>query len=317
MKRKIIQCVNKYRPESFILMYHKIYSGVKIDPWRLNVSENNFESQLLFLKKHYKVINLEQFVRNKKENKMEPRTVAITFDDGYKDCFTTAFPLLKKHGIPATFFVNSGYIENQEEFWPDRLIRLLLVDKKLPEKDLYITCVNRTWANEKAKHPNTQERSRFFMDVWYTLLQLHPVMRNHALQEIEEWINFPTTVLEHSKAMTKEELIAMAKDPLISIGGHTTNHVALKFMDKESQREEIESNKFWLEKVLRKPIAGFAYPNGEFNKNSVLLMKEYGFDYACTTRELRNSHYVSDYKLPRFQVCDWNKGEFEAKLKAW
>jgi peptidoglycan/xylan/chitin deacetylase (PgdA/CDA1 family) len=89
-----------------ILMYHSV--TVNTQPGnRLQVSTDSFERQMRFLKSHrYNVVPLEELAQLIKKNKRIPsRTTAITFDDGYKDNYTHAFPVLKKYHLPATIFV--------------------------------------------------------------------------------------------------------------------------------------------------------------------------------------------------------------------
>ncbi|MDD5252592.1 MAG: polysaccharide deacetylase family protein [Candidatus Omnitrophota bacterium] len=90
-----------------VLMYHSINS--KSDPvlYRLIVKPESFARQMQFLKAHhYNVISLEELANLMREKKKIPRkTVVITFDDGFKDNYTYAYPVLKKLGLPATIFV--------------------------------------------------------------------------------------------------------------------------------------------------------------------------------------------------------------------
>jgi len=89
-----------------ILMYHLVNSNASPDD-KLTVSVDIFERQMRFLKDHrYNVVSLEEaasLIRDKK--KVPPKTIALTFDDGYKDNYTHAFPILKKYNLPATIFV--------------------------------------------------------------------------------------------------------------------------------------------------------------------------------------------------------------------
>ena len=89
-----------------ILMYHSV-NAVAPPENRLVVSAASFERQMRFLKEHrYNVVSLEaiaELIREKK--KIPDRTLAITFDDGYKDNYTYAFPILKKYSLPATVFI--------------------------------------------------------------------------------------------------------------------------------------------------------------------------------------------------------------------
>jgi peptidoglycan/xylan/chitin deacetylase (PgdA/CDA1 family) len=314
IKRRFLKVQNQFRPKSFILLYHRI-TDLEIDPWDLAVSTDNFEEQLIALKEAYNVISLNELIEDKKNRKLKERSIAITFDDGYKDNYTAAYPILIKHQVPATFFISSAYIESQNEFWWDKLIRFVLTDTNLPKK-LELKSLNKHW--DISKH-NFDEKSKFdfFMDVWGSLLQVHPNLREQALSEIETWSNHDKVIRSDHLPMSKTELIDMAQHPLISIEAHTNNHAALGYLDQNSQREEIQSGKRWLEKVLNKPITGFSYPNGSYNGETISLMAEIGFEYACTTEEFRNSNYISDYKLPRFQVCNWNEKEFINRLEQW
>jgi peptidoglycan/xylan/chitin deacetylase (PgdA/CDA1 family) len=89
-----------------ILMYHSISEQVP-EGNRLVVSAKTFDRQMRFLRQHrYNVVPLALaalWVREKK--KIPPKTVVITFDDGFKDNFTHAFPVLKKYGLNATLFI--------------------------------------------------------------------------------------------------------------------------------------------------------------------------------------------------------------------
>ncbi len=89
-----------------ILMYHYIDSG-EAKKSRLGVSPEVFEKQMRFLKIHkYNVLPLEKIVELIKAKKLIPRkTVAVTFDDGYSNNYTYAYPVLRKYNLPAAIFV--------------------------------------------------------------------------------------------------------------------------------------------------------------------------------------------------------------------
>lgn len=89
-----------------ILMYHYINDEEPLKS-KLGVSPSSFEKQMRFLRRHnYNIITLEELVNLiAGENKIPRKTVAITFDDGYLDNYTNAYPVLKKYNIPATIFV--------------------------------------------------------------------------------------------------------------------------------------------------------------------------------------------------------------------
>ncbi|MDI6605626.1 MAG: polysaccharide deacetylase family protein [Candidatus Omnitrophota bacterium] len=99
-----------------IIMYHRVLPGATYAD-RLVVSVETFDRQMRFLKiNRYNVITLEKLadlIRQKK--KIPPKTVSITFDDGYEDNYTNAFPVLKKYGLAATLFVIVGEVGDRHK----------------------------------------------------------------------------------------------------------------------------------------------------------------------------------------------------------
>ena len=98
-----------------IIMYHSVGPGNTTPPnygEKLNVSTRVFEKQMKFLSDHdYNVISFVEFVNRVKRNERIPhKTLAITFDDGLKNNFTNAYPILKKYNFPATIFVTTDFI---------------------------------------------------------------------------------------------------------------------------------------------------------------------------------------------------------------
>ena len=118
-----------YRYTVPILMYHQF--GYKEST--LFVTPENFSRQMDYLKrKGYHVISLTELVRGIKSNKKIPHnTVVITMDDGYKDNFTCAYPILKKHDFPATIFIIPGRIEEEKDFMSWQDVKTVLRDKIL------------------------------------------------------------------------------------------------------------------------------------------------------------------------------------------
>lgn len=108
-----------------ILMYHHV--DERWQEWKLSVSPESFTRQMEFLKAHrYRVLPLAEYIELLKNKKPIPRkSVVITFDDGYDNNFTEAFPVLKKMGFPATIFVQVGAVGKKGYMtWDDIMILL-------------------------------------------------------------------------------------------------------------------------------------------------------------------------------------------------
>jgi peptidoglycan/xylan/chitin deacetylase (PgdA/CDA1 family) len=108
----------KKGPNPAILMYHSV-GGPGAEKYPLDIFASSFEKQMAYLHRyHYNVIPLLDCVRSLKEGKkLPPKTVVLTFDDGYENNYTVAYPILKKYGFPATIFVIVNYLGQEKEFY--------------------------------------------------------------------------------------------------------------------------------------------------------------------------------------------------------
>lgn len=102
-----------------ILVYHRV-ANVSHDPLQLCVSPHNFREQVIYLKKHFNLVPLSRMVEDLKSRRIQEKTVAITFDDGYADNLYAALPVLEEINVPATIFITAGNIDSQEDFYWDK-----------------------------------------------------------------------------------------------------------------------------------------------------------------------------------------------------
>ena len=103
--------------KSCILLYHGVTESKSygIENYSdKHISSTEFEKQMKFLKENKKVVSIRDI-------KKESDSVAITFDDTFKNVKDVALPILKKYDIPATFFISTGFIGNNRNFWVDRI----------------------------------------------------------------------------------------------------------------------------------------------------------------------------------------------------
>lgn len=109
-----IQAKNKLKQFASVLMYHRVNENINE---QLSVNVTEFDKMMEVFSKHYRVISLYELLDGiTRGETFDSRTVVITFDDGYKDNYQYAAPILKKYNLPATFFVTSSYIDTQRIF---------------------------------------------------------------------------------------------------------------------------------------------------------------------------------------------------------
>lgn len=257
-------------------MYHRIATAAH-DHWQLSVSPQHFEEHLQVLER-YKVVALPELVRN-----VPRKGIAISFDDGYIDNYTTAKPLLEKYNMPATFFITNNNIENPAEFWWDELEYLL--------------------ENDAEQHLQT----------WQRLFPLTHEQQQKAISEIRVHRH----VRPEYTCMSAEQLQELANHPLFTIGAHTVTHAALAHRQPDEQRQEIAGNVSWLKALTGKTPALLAYPYGNYNEATINIASQQGFDAAFTTEERPVTTNSPRHQLGRFMVKNWNGQTFEQHLQSW
>ncbi len=328
------QIEKKNSSQGLILMYHRI-AEEDIDPWSLRVTPQHFAEHLEILRQHTQPVSLKQLSQAHKEGNIPDRAVAITFDDGYANNLYQAKPILEKYEIPATVFVTTDYLEQPREFWWDELERVLLQPGQLPQQ-LSLTIAGKqhqwelgeasnyseseAWKNRDCQAWKSQPGSRlhFYYCVWQQLQPLSPEQRQPLLAEIKAWANHQSSAsrLTH-RPLTIAELPQIEAGGIIELGAHTISHPLLSEQSIAVQQQEITQSKIALEKFLDRPVHSFAYPFGAYRAETVPLVREAGFDCACSTVETTVWRKSDRWQLPRFEVQNWDKAEFERRLLSW
>ena len=137
------------------------------------------------------------------------------------------------------------------------------------------------------------------------------------LKQIKIWANQSSTLRPTHRPLTIAELSQIEEGGIIELGAHTVSHPLLSEQSIAVQQEEIKQSKLDLERLLKHPVHSFAYPFGAYRDETVPLVKEAGFDYACSTVETTVWQKSDRWQLPRFEVQNWDKAEFERRLLNW
>lgn len=333
--RKKILRTAKYLTKSrhLVLMYHRI-AHLEIDPWGLAVTPENFSEHLSIIKKHAQPISLTDFYKYRKAGQLPERSVVITFDDGYTDNLYNAKPIIDRHQVPASVFVATGYCERYREFWWDELENVLFQTRSLPEKlTLKLDGKKHIWGLGKAISYTDQDkkkdrsmrawdaqpdtRMQLYHSIWSKLINLPALEIERALDEIIKWANFDPEPRSLYRPMEPDELIDLESSGWIEVGAHTVNHVALARHPIKIQELEISQSKKYLENILGHSIQTFTYPFGNYDRDTISIVKKAGFDCACTTVEETVWKGSDRYLLPRFGVWDMKGKEFENQLLSW
>jgi peptidoglycan/xylan/chitin deacetylase (PgdA/CDA1 family) len=321
-------------PGPMVLLYHRV-AQLQGDPHLLAVSPEHFEEHLLALRQHFEVSSLSELTECLARGMRPSPVVALTFDDGYADNAEAAFPLLNKHGIPATFYLASGFVGSTRECLHHDLERLLLLSPQRPDQ-LHLLVAGKpfVWAmrlreaekriaspvggwNMESKTDPTA-RHRACREIHGMLRVIPPVEREGVLEQLRSQCGDPGPARSTHRAMTWDQARQMAACELTDLGVHTVNHPYLSALPLKEQRAEILESKRALEEQIGQPVTSFAYPYGtrqSYTAETVGLLKELGFANACSNFRNRIGRLSDLFQIPRFVVGDWNGDEFLRQIR--
>ena len=309
---------SRFRPGGLVLLYHRIadVDGEKTDPFSLCVSRRNFAHHLEILHRWANVVSLEEMWRAAREGKLEPRSVALSFDDGYADNLYNARPLLEEGESPATVFVVAGCLD--ATFWWDRLIDAVMRPARLPDR-VHLEIGDRTheWAPDSG---DTRQRKGLLRQLFRLVRDLPENERERALDAAASWGGDSTPSDPGRLPLTKEELKDLASGGSVEVGAHGMTHHPLSTLSKEEQQKEIANGKSALEEIVQRPVNSFSYPFGlarDYTDESVALVAGCGFDRACTNICDVVRPTSDPYQLPRYWVRDWEGERFRRLLGRW
>jgi peptidoglycan/xylan/chitin deacetylase (PgdA/CDA1 family) len=304
-------------------MYHRV-AEVEVDPWELSVSPDHFCEQLDYLESQTNVWRLDDYVHALRSGSLPSRAVVITFDDGYADNLSTAAPMLRKAGLPATFFIVTGAVGQTGEFWWDDLERCLLRDSVSPIRLLdelssvgldLVEPGNGREEEWKAlgKRSETVEafRRALYRQIWQFAASLSPQSRSRFLDRVREASGTTVSARPTHRTLTGEELISLSRVPGMDVGAHGVTHTPLTALPLQKRRREIAESRSWLEENIDQAVETFSYPNGALDDETAMLLEEEGFSAACSTEEGLAGYGTRPLVLPRLQVPDVNGKEFE------
>lgn len=288
-----------------ILIYHRVIA--EPDPLVPDdICAREFDWQLKVLSRWFRVLPLTEAVARLRDGTLPVRAACVTFDDGYADNVSAALPILRRYGVPATFFLATAFIDGGR-MWNDTVIETV---RRTPGSTL-----DARPAGLDTLQIATPDLRRRAIDRLLAALKYLPMEeRQRRADELGAAV---ACELPSGLMMTTGDVRQLYRSGM-AIGAHTVNHPILAKLDPERANNEIRGSKAQLEAIIGASVSLFAYPNGmpgrDYYREHVDMVKELGFEAAvCTARGV--SHAASDpFQLPRFTPWDRTPGKFLLRL---
>ncbi len=292
-----------------ILAYHGVdWLQDPIINWDgLQVRPRVFRSHLDLLRQHYNVLPLSEVVGAMIEGR-DPgiNTVAITFDDGYRNNVALAAPLLAEYGFPATFYVSSGFVDGTAvPWWYELRAAVACTRKKVVELP-----------NGSAASMDTVESRMTAVMTWERFLRTQTAInRLRYMEEVRMMCSLDRVDMPYP-LMGRDEIRRLI-DMGFEVAPHTVSHISMSHENKEVIESEIRSSILAITEITGQPITTYSYPHGSLPQDydSILqMMKQNGVRAAVTTMEGMNRLDADLFKLRRLNVSGHRRDAFAALL---
>lgn len=319
-----------------VVMYHYVrdlknsrFPGIKGCDVRL------FKEQVGYIKKHYTPVTVEEVINAYNNGKQLPdHAILLTFDDAYADHFTYAFPILEHEHIQGVFFPPVKAVTehtvldvNKIHFLlaatpSDKMPLLLNELREMVEKNReeYGLESFDSYFEKLAVSNRFDPKEVIFVKRLLQVVLPEELRKKLTTELFEKAVDMDEAMFSRELYMTTDQIKCMV-DCGMHIGSHGYDHYWLGSLSKEKQEFEIAKSIEFI-KMVGGDINNWTigYPYGDYNENTIALLKQYGCKMGFTTRvalaDLNDNEPDVLYKMPRLDVNDLPK-DANAKENEW
>jgi len=271
-------------------MYHNILADNSVDGkayGKPGLPLSCFKQQLKWLLRHRQIVSVSEYLEITRRGKSDGRkVVALTFDDGLASTFERVYPLLEKWRAAATFFISTSHLKAGVLLWFSYLNAL---------------CFDEVYDKVKTReHTFDLSFPKGRRLAWLGLNRLALASTNPKAfgDELAAAYPLPDHVASEYRGMSLEQMALVGDSDLVEPGAHTVNHPFLHLLSMVEQEEEIVRSKKQIEELTGRRVRYFAYPNGDYNRSTLSILDQLGFEAAFATHTKRLG--ISDcFEIPR------------------
>lgn len=293
-------------PRLQILIFHRVLA--EPDPlFPGEMDAGRFDRLCSLLARSFRTLPLAQAAQRLTDGSLAPRSLVLTFDDGYADNAEIALPILRRHGLVASFFVASGFLDGGR-MWNDSVVESIR-RSRADSVDLGFLGLGRRPLAGLA------ERRALVSEVLPKIKYMGLAEREEALLLLGRALGGPTLPAD---LMMRSEQVRQLHHAGMEIGAHTVNHPILARLPLADAEREIVQGRERLSALVDAPIEVLAYPNGvpqqDYRAEHVALVRRLGFAAAVSTAPGAARPDSDSFQLPRFTPWDRALPRWSARL---
>jgi glycosyltransferase involved in cell wall biosynthesis/peptidoglycan/xylan/chitin deacetylase (PgdA/CDA1 family) len=290
-----------FRSGASVFMFHRVLPlGAPCYDPELATSEEVFANTLDWLKENSTILPLDVLAKERNKRNISKKPLcAITFDDGWRDNFQYAFPILRARNIPATIFLPVRFVGTNRRFWQERLWQCAQELRPAEYRDAVIEKVARhfPWFPVAKDTLTPDGRLKRF------LLTRSSEEAEEFTQDLEESAGLAGASCDRA-FLNWDEVLAMHGSG-ISFGSHTLNHVLLSHLEPARALVEVRDSRRELQERLGSEVLSFAYPWGAATALVRDAVREAGYGHAVATNPGGLITAGDDpWYLPRIAISD-------------
>lgn len=300
------------RRRAVILVYHRVLEGdtglPDYSPYGMSVSAETFAGHLAYLKKNYEVIGMSELVALLEGGKgLRDNLCVITFDDGWRDNYQVAFPLLKENDLPATIFLATNLIDGRQWFWEERIKYLLAHFFHVLERGLMPTqSLERirdtlvSYGLQGLLEQNKQSLPPYLTDVVRKLSATNEEILSRTMESLEALLE------DLDGGVTRDFLswedVREMSNWGIEFAAHSVTHQSLSGCEATRVAREVTDSRARVEEETGREVSSFAYPYGKFDDAAASAVRKTGIKAACTLIHGLNDSHTDPMRLRRIDI---------------
>ncbi|MDO9119163.1 MAG: polysaccharide deacetylase family protein [Nitrospira sp.] len=282
----------RHQGRVIVLTYHRVVSHEVVERQHIQpgmyMLEESFAAHIAYLRERFRILSLDELLDLWRTNqfKRDRSYCVITFDDGWRDNYQFAFPILRRYAVPATIFLATDFIGTPRWFWPDRMMLVLAQAGSQRSGPTTRDEVSAVLADTVGVRQSADDGGFMFVKSGLPIDAggIIELCKDRAVDEIEALIDRLGRVLgmdlpSERVLLDWTEVREMAAQG-VSFGSHSCSHRILTNIPlSEVSRELTESRNAMLQQGVT-PSSTFCYPNGNFNPDIQKLVRESGYRAA-------------------------------------
>jgi len=287
----------------YVMAYHRVIPASAASADHVHsamwITPETLAEQIRWMRSVGDIVHLETLIRADVEPSRRA-LFALTFDDGWRDNYTWALPVLREARVPATMFLVSDAVEHDSLFWTEDVVTKTHHIAVRGGERRILDALAELWP---ANEPTSKASAAACCESWVEALKRVPEQERRA--RIDSYLRAIGAAAEPLRGyvMTWDQAREMASDR-ITFGSHTHTHQILEGLNECEMERELLTSRAVISSRLQRDVTLFCYPNARYSGTEGRVLARCGYRYAFIIDSRRVRSPIDPYYIPRFLMSE-------------